>query len=1102
LKVRVFRSRPLGMEEQAAAMGDARLEQASPSKPEQPSPSPSEPSPRHDSSSSGQIAILQEKVDEGYEPTDKEIHDYAEWLGMDAEKDADLLWIAREGLKTPLPKPWQPCESASGDIFYFNPESGESKWDHPCDDELRQCYAAEKAKKANDNAGATDEAVAPKSADAARTSMHTKATLVEDLEEDSLSLEVLEEKPLQKAVKSLEKSSESEEKLEIAELEKEKSLESLSLEEKPQTLMSSNLEEKPKKTEVDKGEVEVEQIESISSFGDEETPPVAAEDLTGKALPAPPKGSEDLKECKQGESPGLALLAPLAPLGPLPPLSLPLSSLATGTLDPASAATKGKEGLEDVLGSPLDLLAGLSLGRPARSAQEEAPLKPSKDKEEHVPERPARPPPSKTRPLPPKPPSLEYTEEEAGSGAAPLESPATRPPPEEMLTPPAPATAVQSKKTEDGTDQSPAEADLDSQSPPTPQLASILAAELRPEEDGKDRLSFWSQEDCKDGGMAKASKNPPLTSPVKASVQESPGSLEISSLSAVLEQSNVCAGDAGDCSMVEELERMGEGKSDGNELSPIDIMKKACYATQQTNVAELRKLREQLENKDHESEKFGVEAKAKKDQWGSIETPQLELDGARPTASSAPLSKESQIDLKGDPLALGEDGQAEAKGSVGPEASVQAAPSLPTAAASEVQELMGTGGFRDTLKMRWDDAWLPAAKQAPLPDLGATATAASLAGVNTTMSGAAAQQRVATLEAELSALAARVKSMEADKASQQNHSSKQQSDDKLIKEDTEDKKAIPKPELNADAVEINRLRWQVRELQEESSGLARKLQDCRHEVGLEQASHSNTKAALRESQREVQQLQSQLKFRVAEVERMTHEVQRCNSELVGHAAEVQQVQSLLQARQAELSQMKTELTQAKMNLAYAHRFEPSDRHRLLRDKDNLLEAKVSQRHNLGTPSSGGSSTASIREVKYLTELSAEDPFEDQPAQGEGTPARKLSSTGGIGNLGGMQRCGSSARLCQDMSEALRARRRELRKQHVDLEEDRKKWRTEARRLKKSRSASEGPQSDSLSRSRAALDVRAASLNKAIGEYRAMQRLLTSTALKAAPAGGA
>ena len=96
---------------------------------------------------SGQAAfsILEEQMDEKYEPTQQEIKDYAEWLGI-AEGDTHLLWIARQGLKTPLPKPWRPCEASSGEIFFYNPVTGASQWDHPCDQELRQLYLQEKKK--------------------------------------------------------------------------------------------------------------------------------------------------------------------------------------------------------------------------------------------------------------------------------------------------------------------------------------------------------------------------------------------------------------------------------------------------------------------------------------------------------------------------------------------------------------------------------------------------------------------------------------------------------------------------------------------------------------------------------------------------------------------------------------------------------------------------------------------------------------------------------------------------------------------------------------------------------------------------------------------
>jgi centrosomal protein CEP164 len=57
----------------------------------------------------------------------KEILEYATWLGMDCDEDPDLLWIAKEGIKAPLPDDWKPCKSSSGSVYYFNIITGESK---------------------------------------------------------------------------------------------------------------------------------------------------------------------------------------------------------------------------------------------------------------------------------------------------------------------------------------------------------------------------------------------------------------------------------------------------------------------------------------------------------------------------------------------------------------------------------------------------------------------------------------------------------------------------------------------------------------------------------------------------------------------------------------------------------------------------------------------------------------------------------------------------------------------------------------------------------------------------------------------------------------
>jgi len=77
-----------------------------------------------------------------------EIKDYAKYLGLDLRDDNDLLWIAKEGLKAPLPEPWKPCKNPKGEIYYFNFETNELIWEHPCDQYYKKLCQEEKLKKA------------------------------------------------------------------------------------------------------------------------------------------------------------------------------------------------------------------------------------------------------------------------------------------------------------------------------------------------------------------------------------------------------------------------------------------------------------------------------------------------------------------------------------------------------------------------------------------------------------------------------------------------------------------------------------------------------------------------------------------------------------------------------------------------------------------------------------------------------------------------------------------------------------------------------------------------------------------------------------------
>ena len=65
------------------------------------------------------------------------------------DEDAPLRWIAREGLKASLPENWKPCKTGeAGDVYYFNFATGESVWDHPCDEHYRKLFEEEKRKRA------------------------------------------------------------------------------------------------------------------------------------------------------------------------------------------------------------------------------------------------------------------------------------------------------------------------------------------------------------------------------------------------------------------------------------------------------------------------------------------------------------------------------------------------------------------------------------------------------------------------------------------------------------------------------------------------------------------------------------------------------------------------------------------------------------------------------------------------------------------------------------------------------------------------------------------------------------------------------------------
>ncbi|XP_056398760.1 centrosomal protein of 164 kDa isoform X3 [Hyla sarda] len=94
----------------------------------------------------GDQLILEEDHDESYIPLENEIQEYARMIGIDPDAEAEMMWLAREGIVAPLPSDWKPCQDVTGDIYYFNFATGQSTWDHPIDEHYRELVIQERAK--------------------------------------------------------------------------------------------------------------------------------------------------------------------------------------------------------------------------------------------------------------------------------------------------------------------------------------------------------------------------------------------------------------------------------------------------------------------------------------------------------------------------------------------------------------------------------------------------------------------------------------------------------------------------------------------------------------------------------------------------------------------------------------------------------------------------------------------------------------------------------------------------------------------------------------------------------------------------------------------
>uniref|UniRef100_A0A1I8I714 WW domain-containing protein n=1 Tax=Macrostomum lignano TaxID=282301 RepID=A0A1I8I714_9PLAT len=91
--------------------------------------------------------LVLEEVVEDYQPTEEELLDYARTIGIDPDREPQLMHLAKEGLVAPLPPDWRPVQDLSKSneaIYYFNFVTGQSSWEHPCDEHYRALVRAER----------------------------------------------------------------------------------------------------------------------------------------------------------------------------------------------------------------------------------------------------------------------------------------------------------------------------------------------------------------------------------------------------------------------------------------------------------------------------------------------------------------------------------------------------------------------------------------------------------------------------------------------------------------------------------------------------------------------------------------------------------------------------------------------------------------------------------------------------------------------------------------------------------------------------------------------------------------------------------------------
>jgi Ca2+-binding EF-hand superfamily protein len=85
-----------------------------------------------------EAAHIRERQREGqFTDISEELLAMAEFLGIRPISEQQLLWIAVDALRAPLPINWSAQKDSEGRIYFYNHISNQSRWDHPLDSHFR-----------------------------------------------------------------------------------------------------------------------------------------------------------------------------------------------------------------------------------------------------------------------------------------------------------------------------------------------------------------------------------------------------------------------------------------------------------------------------------------------------------------------------------------------------------------------------------------------------------------------------------------------------------------------------------------------------------------------------------------------------------------------------------------------------------------------------------------------------------------------------------------------------------------------------------------------------------------------------------------------------